>query len=167
MVRLSGAISARCDRGKSRSRYRGIASSPIETKRCGEMVSEDIIVRNDAVSFFRRVRRAEAGHHHHVAGPYLLRYAQEASWREDNRRISNGEQVHMISGLAVKRGAVHRFLRVLAAALCGPRIHNIVWKALIATQFLVDAVSKLYAWNDSPRCERRRQRPLSIPAGHR
>jgi hypothetical protein len=53
MVRLSGAISARCDRGKSRSRYRGFASSPIETKRCGEMVSEDIIVRNDAMSFFQ------------------------------------------------------------------------------------------------------------------
>jgi hypothetical protein len=49
------------------------------------MVSENIIVRNDAVSFFSRVRRAEAGHHHHVAGPYLLRYAQEASWREDHR----------------------------------------------------------------------------------
>jgi hypothetical protein len=51
-----------------------------------------------------RVRRAKAGHHHHIAGPYLLRYAQEASWREDNRRISNGEQVDMVSGLAMKRG---------------------------------------------------------------
>jgi hypothetical protein len=38
------------------------------------------------------------------AGPYLLRYAQEASWREDNRRISNGDQVHAVSGLAMKRG---------------------------------------------------------------
>jgi hypothetical protein len=52
----------------------------------------------------RNLRRAEQGHHHHIAGPYLLRYAQEASWREDHRRISNGEQVHMISGLAMKRG---------------------------------------------------------------
>jgi hypothetical protein len=49
------------------------------------------------------MRRAEQGHHHHIAGPYLLRYAQEASWREDHRRISNGEQVHMVSGLAMKR----------------------------------------------------------------
>ena len=24
---------------------------------------------------------------------YLLRYAQESSWREDNRRVSNGNQV--------------------------------------------------------------------------
>jgi hypothetical protein len=30
--------------------------------------------------------------------------AQEASWREDHRRVSNGDQVHVISGLAMKRG---------------------------------------------------------------
>jgi transposase-like protein len=57
---------------------------------------------NWAEEFFSRMRRAEIGHHHHFAGPYLLRYAQEASWREDNRRASNGEQVHRISGLAMK-----------------------------------------------------------------
>jgi len=34
---------------------------------------------------------------------YLLRYAQEASWREDNRRTSNGEQVHRVAGLAMCR----------------------------------------------------------------
>jgi hypothetical protein len=47
---------------------------------------------------------AEAGHHHHFAGIHLLRCAQEASWREDHRRISNGDQVHAVSGLAMKRG---------------------------------------------------------------
>ena len=47
------------------------------------------------------MRRTEIGHHHHVAGPYLIRYAQES---EDHRRISNGEQVDMVSGLAMKRG---------------------------------------------------------------
>jgi transposase-like protein len=55
-----------------------------------------------ALSFIRS-RRAEQGHHHHIAGPYLLRYAQEASWREDNRRVSNGDQAYMVSGLAMKR----------------------------------------------------------------
>jgi hypothetical protein len=40
--------------------------------------------------------------HHHIAGAYLLRYAQEASWREDNRRASNGEQVEAVAGLAMK-----------------------------------------------------------------
>jgi len=29
---------------------------------------------------------------HHVAGPYLASYAAEMDWREDNRRISNGER---------------------------------------------------------------------------
>jgi transposase-like protein len=69
-----------------------------------EAYSQDGACTNWAEEFFSRMRRAEQGHHHHIAGPYLLRYAQEASWREDHRRISNGEQVHMISGLAMKRG---------------------------------------------------------------
>ena len=58
---------------------------------------------NDAESFFSRLRRAEIGHHHHIAGTYLLRYAQEAAWREDNRRVSNGEQVQRVAGLAMAR----------------------------------------------------------------
>jgi hypothetical protein len=48
------------------------------------------------------MRRAEIGHHHHISGAYLLRYAQESSWREDNRRASNGEQVSHLAGLALK-----------------------------------------------------------------
>jgi transposase-like protein len=58
---------------------------------------------NWAEEFFSRMRRAEIGHHHHIAGAYLLRYAQEASWREDNRRVSNGEQVSRVAGLAMKQ----------------------------------------------------------------
>jgi transposase-like protein len=56
---------------------------------------------NWAEEFFSRLRRAEIGHHHHIAGAYLLRYAQEASWREDNRRSSNGEQVNRVATLAL------------------------------------------------------------------
>jgi hypothetical protein len=41
------------------------------------------------------------GHHHHVAGPYLVRYAQESAWREDKRRVSNGDQVQMAVSLAL------------------------------------------------------------------
>jgi ISXO2 transposase-like protein len=44
---------------------------------------------NDAESFFSRMRRAEIGHHHHIAGPYLLRFAQEASWA----RITGGRRM--------------------------------------------------------------------------
>jgi hypothetical protein len=51
-----------------------------------------------------RLRRAEIGIHHHIAGAYLLRYAQESSWREDNRRVSNGDQVNRVAALAMKRG---------------------------------------------------------------
>jgi ISXO2-like transposase domain len=68
-----------------------------------EAYSYDDACTNWAEEFFSRMRRMEIGHHHHIAGPYLLRYAQEASWREDNRRQANGEQVERITGLAMKR----------------------------------------------------------------
>jgi hypothetical protein len=42
----------------------------------------------------RKLRQAEAA---------LLRYAQEATWREDNRRVSNGDQVSRLAGLATKQ----------------------------------------------------------------
>jgi transposase-like protein len=74
-----------------------------------EAYSFDGACTNWAEEFFSRMRRAEIGHHHHIAGPYLLRYAQEASWREDNRRMSNGEQVNRLAGLAVKRGRSAEF----------------------------------------------------------
>jgi len=51
--------------------------------------------------------RGADGHHHHIAGPYLPRYAQEAAWRDDLRRVSNGEQAH---------GVIERALR------CSPSI---------------------------------------------
>jgi len=57
---------------------------------------------NGAESYFSRLRRAELGHHHPIAGPYLLRYAQEAAWREDLRRVGNGEQAHGVVGLAMR-----------------------------------------------------------------
>jgi hypothetical protein len=33
-----------------------------------------------AQSFFSRLRRAEVGTHHHIAGPYLAAYAAEMDW---------------------------------------------------------------------------------------
>ena len=64
--------------------------------------SVDGACTNGAESYFSRLRRGELGHHHHIAGPYLVRYAQEAAWREDLRRVSNGEQTHGIVGLAMR-----------------------------------------------------------------
>jgi ISXO2-like transposase domain len=60
------------------------------------------IYTNNAESYFSRMRRAEIGHHHHVAGPYLIRFAQEAAWREDHRREPNGSQVDRIVALAMR-----------------------------------------------------------------
>jgi transposase-like protein len=67
-----------------------------------EAYSQDGACTNAAEEYFSRLRRAEIGHHHHIAGDYLLRYAQEASWREDNRRLSNGEQVNRLGALALR-----------------------------------------------------------------
>ena len=38
----------------------------------------------------------------HVAAP-TLRYAQEASWREDYQRVSNGDQTFRVAGLAMHK----------------------------------------------------------------
>jgi hypothetical protein len=45
----------------------------------------------------------KAARHHHFVRPYLLRFAQEAAWREDNRRVSNGEQARRVANLAMSR----------------------------------------------------------------
>ena len=59
------------------------------------------VYSNGAESFFSRMRRAEIGHHHHIAGRYLVRYAQESAWREDHRRVANGVQVKAVASLAM------------------------------------------------------------------
>jgi transposase-like protein len=56
---------------------------------------------NQAESFFSRIRRAEMGHHHHLSGPHLNAYAREMAWREDHRRVSNGEQYLMVAAAAL------------------------------------------------------------------
>ena len=81
-----------------------------------EAYSLDGACTNWAEEFFSRMRRAEIGHHHHIAGAYLLRYAQEASWREDNRRVSNGEQVSRVAGLAMAQKQSVDFSGILAAS---------------------------------------------------
>jgi transposase-like protein len=69
-------------------------SARFEIKRInhGVAYSLDGACTNQAESYFSRLRRAEQGIHHHIAGPYLSAYASEIAWREDNRRVSNGEQ---------------------------------------------------------------------------
>jgi transposase-like protein len=73
-----------------------------DTKRINhsESYSDDDCSTNLAESFFSRLRRAEVGTHHHIAGPYLAAYAAEMDWREDNRRESNGTQFAAIVSAA-------------------------------------------------------------------
>ena len=59
--------------------------------------SDGYACTNQAESFFSRLRRMEVGTHHHIAGRYLASYAAEASWREDNRRVSNGDQAALVA----------------------------------------------------------------------
>lgn len=74
-----------------------------ETKRINhsEAYSLDGACTNMAESFFSRLRRAEVGIHHHIAGKYLDAYANEMAWRENLRRVSNGEQFIRITGAAL------------------------------------------------------------------
>jgi transposase-like protein len=69
-----------------------------------EAYSLDGACTNMAESFFSRLRRAEIGIHHHIAGPYLSAYANEMAWRENNRRVSNGEQFVAIVDAALSHG---------------------------------------------------------------
>ena len=66
-----------------------------------ESYSDGEACTNDAESFFSRLRRAEIGTHHHISGRYLAAYASEMAWREDNRRVSNGEQYLMTANAAL------------------------------------------------------------------
>jgi hypothetical protein len=52
--------------------------------------------------FSRECARAEIGIHHHISGPYFANYVAELAWREDNRRVSNGEQYLMTATAALK-----------------------------------------------------------------
>ena len=64
--------------------------------------SSDDACTNQAESFFSRIRRAEIGIHHHIAGPYLKAYSEEMAWREDNRRVSSGQQYLMAAEAALR-----------------------------------------------------------------
>ena len=66
-----------------------------------ESYSDGEACTNQAESFFSRIRRAEIGIHHHIAGPYLNAYASEMAWRDDHRRFSNGVQYLAMTSAAL------------------------------------------------------------------
>lgn len=69
-----------------------------------ECYSDGTACTNQAESFFSRLRRAQIGTHHHFSGQYLSAYASEMAWREDNRRVSNGELYLMAATAALEHG---------------------------------------------------------------
>lgn len=71
---------------------------PIKRINHQEAYSKDGACTNQAESFFSRLRRAEVGTHHHIAGKYLGAYAAEMAWREDMNREANGTQFAMAMG---------------------------------------------------------------------
>ena len=80
-----------------------------------EGYSIDDACTNGAESYFSRMRRGELGHHHHIAGAYFARYAQEAAWREDHRGLSQRRSGGWRRRAGDGPWAIGRFLRILAA----------------------------------------------------
>jgi transposase-like protein len=56
---------------------------------------------NQVESYFSRLRRMVVGQHHRVSAKYLYQYANEAAWKEDHRRLSNGVAFARTLGLAL------------------------------------------------------------------
>jgi transposase-like protein len=66
-----------------------------------EYKGADDACTNQAESYFSRLRRAEIGQHHRISGHLLHQYANEAAWREDNRRKSNGTNWNAVTAAAL------------------------------------------------------------------
>jgi transposase-like protein len=56
-----------------------------------EYRAADGTTNNQAESYIARFRRMEVGQHHHFGLAHLANYANEAAYREDTRRLPNGE----------------------------------------------------------------------------
>ena len=77
------------------------------------MYSDKGVSTNAVEWLFNRLRRGVRGHFHRIIGDYfdrhgrkigdyLARYGQEAAWRDDHRRVSNGAQVEKIISLLMR-----------------------------------------------------------------
>ncbi len=66
-----------------------------------EAYSDDGCNTNAVESYFARLRRMIGGQHHHVSPRYLHQYANEAAWKEDHRRLSNGAAFVRTLGLSL------------------------------------------------------------------
>lgn len=94
----------------------------INHKRC---YAEGEVSTNLAESFFSRLRRMELGIHHHIAGPYLHRYAMEQAWRERHRREDNGAQILGVVRLALRGKTSDKFSRYWQRKNVEPRMYYV------------------------------------------
>jgi transposase-like protein len=74
-----------------------------------EFMAADGACTNQAESYFSRLRRAEFGVHHRIAGPHLDQYAREMAWREDHRRQPNGTQFRLVTNAALRHPVSERW----------------------------------------------------------
>lgn len=65
-----------------------------------ENYADGWISTNWAESYFSVLRRCELGTHHHIAGGYILHYANAACWRQDRRGVSDRENFCELIALA-------------------------------------------------------------------
>ena len=72
-----------------------------------EYRADDGTTNNQGESYFSRFRRMEIGQTHKFGTRYLANYANEAAYREDTRRLSNGEIFRDILGKCAHTGT-HR-----------------------------------------------------------
>ena len=109
VAKLQGMIEAGSTVHADEAAHWDVMHARFETHRINhsEAYSADGACTNQVESFFSRLRRAEIGTHHHIAGPYLAAYAAEMDWREDARRESNGAQYLTVA----KAAAAHPISR--------------------------------------------------------
>jgi hypothetical protein len=74
---------------------RSLSVREVSTLSC-EYRADDGTTNNQAESYFSRFRRMEIGQTQQFGTRYLANYANEAAYREDTRRCTNGEVFHHI-----------------------------------------------------------------------
>jgi transposase-like protein len=75
-----------------------------------EYRSNEGVTNNYAESFFSRLRRMQIGQHHKITNKYLSQYSNELAYREDTRRMSNGDIVYDIIRKCLGTGVSSRWV---------------------------------------------------------
>lgn len=82
---------------------------PHETVIHSEGFSIDGVDTNQIESLWARLQRAEEGVYYRIIGKNLDLYAQEISWREDYRRVANGELWGRLVGIVTAQPVSRRW----------------------------------------------------------